>query len=171
MVTAGNMTRGNNGQQQQLNGGKSNGNTNINIASNMKKNHQKTVNNINNVVDISDDSPTERHSVNGNGHNPQQSNTTNRIQITQNTQEGMNGGLTGNSNLSCDPYDVGNLSVRQVCLCGKSCQMMQPKKDFIFKCCHCNLHYHIECMQRGKANIHQTDPIKKLVSCAYCHLK
>jgi hypothetical protein len=26
-------------------------------------------------------------------------------------------------------------------------------------------------MQRGKANLQQTDPIKKLVSCSYCHLR
>lgn len=157
---------------QQLNGGKLNGNNNINIVSNTKKNHQKSVNNINNVVDISDDSPTERQSVNGNGnghhHHAQQSIAPNKIQITQSNSEGING---GSSNLSSDPYEVANLLLRQVCLCGKSCQLMQPKKDLVFKCCHCNLHYHIECMQRGKANIQQTDPIKKLVSCAYCHLK
>ena len=64
-----------------------------------------------------------------------------------------------------------NLSTRQVCLCGKACAMMQPKKDHVFKCYHCNLYYHIECMHRGKNQLIQTDPIKRLAACSYCHLK
>ena len=165
----GNSIRSNNymnnsSQQQQQSG------TKPNTQSTGKKSQpqQKLINNINNVVDISDDSPpAERQS---NNHN-----TNNKIQITSNSSNQHANSHINSSNitstLSSDPYDVPNFSLRQVCLCGKSCQLMQPKKDFVFKCCHCNLHYHIECMQRGKANHSQTDPIKKLVSCAYCHLK
>lgn len=163
----GNNIRSNNymnNSQQQQNGTK----TNTQSTVGKKNQQQKSVNNINNVVDISDDSPpAERQS---NNHN-----INNKIQITSN---GNNQHIDNHNNsnvisgvLSSDHYDVPNFSLRQVCLCGKSCQLMQPKKDFVFKCCHCNLHFHIECMQRGKANYSQTDPIKKLVSCAYCHLK
>lgn len=181
MINTGNINRSNinhiNGQSQHQNGGRTKNNINGNNSNNngnihnggnnnnIKKSQQlKSVNNMNNVVDISDDSPTERQTAT--------TNSSNRIQITHSQQGGdSNNVLNSNNNLSSDPYEVPNLSLRQVCLCGKSCQMMQPKKDFVFKCCHCNLNYHVECMQRGKNNINQTDPIKKLVSCAYCHLK
>ena len=75
------------------------------------------------------------------------------------------------NNLNTDPYEVPNLADKSVCLCGKACALMQPKKDNVFKCYHCNKFYHIECMERGKNMQTQTDPIKKLVSCACCHLK
>lgn len=42
-----------------------------------------------------------------------------------------------------DPYEVVNLMDRRVCLCGKSCNLMQPKKDQVFKCYHCNFLYHV----------------------------
>lgn len=159
----------NNGQQQSnghrinnVNGQQQQGGNSVNIK---KNNNTKNNSSMNNIVDISDDSPPTQ--VNNMPPN-------NRIQITSNGQHQNNSDTSGpisGTILSSDPYEVPNLSVRQVCLCGKSCQMMQPKKDYVFKCCHCNLYYHIECMQRGKNNVNQTDPIKKLVACAYCHLR
>lgn len=150
--------RGNNSINGQLNpqnastnrhGANSNSTSgNNNNLNNMRRNQQQQNQgqkntpsnmNLNNVVDISDDSPTERQPSttmgnkiqimtgnNSNGHHHQQQHLSNNT-----------------SNLSSDPYDVPNLSLRQVCLCGKSCQMMQPKKDLVFKCCHCHLYYHI----------------------------
>ena len=70
-----------------------------------------------------------------------------------------------------DTYEVANLVVRNVCLCGKSCFMITNKKDYSFECYHCKLYYHIQCMQRGKNSVSQSDPIKKLVSCSFCHLR
>ena len=139
-----------NGQLQQQNGSNnrqgSNSNStsgNNNLNNNMRRNQQQNQgqksipSNMNNVVDISDDSPTER----------QPSSTGNKIQImtgnNSNSHHQQQFNSNNTSNLSSDPYDVPNLSLRQVCLCGKSCQMMQPKKDLVFKCCHCHLYYHI----------------------------
>ena len=116
-----------------------NNSNNLNMKrSQQQQNQQGQKNNIpsnmNNIVDISDDSPTERQSTSNNNNN--------KIQITTANQQHININNTSN-NISSDPYDVPNLSLRQVCLCGKSCQMMQPKKDLVFKCCHCHLFYHI----------------------------